>query len=93
MALKGNLSAEDSMVGYAFPECYARIAFTRVTKDSTFIYVLWHADEAARQNDKNPVKFWEYEVSNNLIPQVAPTLVSSYEYLKTLPIFAGWIDI
>ena len=93
MALQGALSAELSAVGAAFPAAYARILHARAEKDITWIYVNTYADEAARQEEKLPVKQWEYQAPTNAVPLVAPALTAAYDWLKTLPEFAGWVDV
>ena len=93
MALQGALSAQDSQVGFGFPAAYARIVYSRAEKTTTWVLVQWFADQAAREEDKNPVKMWEYQAPTSAIPDVAPALVASYDWLKMLPEFAGWIDV
>lgn len=91
MALTGNLPADIAQVGYEFPASYARVIFSRAEKQTTYIYVNWYANEAARQGEKMPVKQWEYPAPTvDLVGEVLP---ASYAWLKTQPEFAGWVDV
>ncbi len=89
MALQ--LSLSNSAVGYVFPESYARIVFSRVLKDQTFIFVNFYADRAARVDDKMPVLQKEYAVlTADLVGDIFPAM---YSRLKSEPDFAGSIDV
>lgn len=90
MALQGPLAAADNLVGYDFPQSYARICFARIDSDTTLINVWWYADKAAREANMNPVKQKEYPTATvSLTGDIFPAM---YAYLKTLPDFAGYID-
>jgi hypothetical protein len=89
MALQLDLKVSD--VGYEFPECYARIVFARTMKDQTLIWVNFYANYAARVAEDMPVKQKEYPcVTAELQGDIFPAM---YAYLKTLPDFAGAIDV
>lgn len=89
MALTLNLVNSD--VGYEFKDAYARILFARTFKDQTFVFVNFHADEAARWANKNPVKQKEYIAqTSSLVGDFFPAM---YTWLKTQEDFAGAIDV
>lgn len=55
MALQIALVPDDTLVGYAFPESYAKIEFVRSYKAESYIWVNWYADAAARhRHEINP---------------------------------------
>lgn len=73
-----------------YPESYARILYVRALAQESFIFVCWYADQAARENNADPVKIYEYQTPTaSLQGDVYP---AAYAYLKTLPEFEGAID-
>ena len=101
MALQINLSAEQSTVGAAFPNAYARIVGMQyeLKKDEILIFVDIHADQAARGAGKNPIGGNVYKAKNGVdtadldaatSPGVRKVL---YNYLKTLPEFQAAADV
>jgi hypothetical protein len=95
MALVGNLPADQNEVHYTFPSCYMRII--DVTQENnvnglTFIKANFYADAAARAVNAVPVVGKIYNCPTVDFPAVTPMAAAGYEYLKTLPEFAGWVD-
>jgi hypothetical protein len=89
MALQGFLSANDAAVKFDFPEAYARIAVVTAVVDSWDVTVSVYADASARAQNAAPVlqcKFQTAPLAGDLWPAI-------YGYLKTQPIFAGWVDV
>jgi hypothetical protein len=92
MALQISLLAADTLVGEAFPESYCKVEFVRAFKSESLLWVNWYANGTARADMKHPVKQREYTaetahlVGSNII-------AASYEWLKTLPEFAGAVDV
>jgi hypothetical protein len=90
MALIGPLSAEDSIVGFAFTQSYARIYVARLDTSVTLMTVNWYADQAAREANANPVRQKEFGTSTtSLTGDIFPAM---YTWLKTQPDFAGYVD-
>ncbi len=90
MALIGPLAAEDSNVGFAFAQSYARIWVARLDTSVTLITVNWYADQAAREANATPVRQKEFGTSTtSLTGDIFPAM---YTWLKTLPDFAGYVD-
>ena len=98
MALQ--LSLADTNVGVPAPEAYARIVafqFNANTGEVT-VAVDIHANDAARLAEKAPVAGGVYSgvVGTDMpslddeIPGVRSAL---YDWLKTLPVFAGALDV
>lgn len=93
MALKMALS--DSDIGAAFPEAYIRIATGRTVKDRASMQVDYYADEAARIAEKTLVqqRFYDVEIAALDIQAGEHPHAPYYRHLKTLPEFAGAIDV
>lgn len=73
-----------------YPESYARIFQIRSNQVFTIIAVNWYATAAAYAAGEPPVKMWEYNTETaSLHGDIYP---AAYNYLKTLPDFAGAID-
>lgn len=90
MALTGNLPADTSgSARFDFPNCYARIVNVLSDKANWVINVNFYADQAAREAEALPVKTEGFLTA----PLGGDPYVKGYEYLKTLPLFAGWADI
>lgn len=65
MALQIPLLADDSLVGFDFPEAYAKIEFAREYASKSYIWVNWYANEAARRR---------HEIDRNPAPVVEPVV-------------------
>jgi hypothetical protein len=101
MALQLNLTADKTAVGLAAPEAYARIvhlAFDTKTGQVT-LAVDVHADAASRAASKSPVTGGIYRgITGVDMPNIDEALASGvrsslYTWLKTLPDFAGAVDV
>jgi hypothetical protein len=92
MALQISLLAADTFVGENFPESYVKVEFVRAFKADSLIWVNWYANGTARADLKQPVKQQEYTVSTASLVG-ANIIAASYEHLKTLPEFAGAVDV
>jgi hypothetical protein len=95
MALQGNLNADRNVYVYAFPTCYARAVEVRSDYLTSYITVWYYADAAARAANAVTVLVETITLPTADLPVVSPPnpIVSAYEYMKTLPQFAGWIDV
>ena len=92
MALQQPLLAADTLVGENFPESYVKVEFVRAWKADSLIWVNWYANGTARADLKQPVKQHEFTVATSTLVG-ANIIAASYEYLKTLPEFAGAVDV
>jgi hypothetical protein len=92
MALQIALLAKDTLVGENFPESYVKIEFVRAFKADSLIWVNWYANGTARADMKHPVKQKEYTAETAHLVG-ANIIAASYEWLKTLPEFAGAVDV
>ena len=92
MALQISLLAKDTLVGEAFPESYVKVEFVRAFKADSLIWVNFYANGTARADMKQPVKQTEYTAPTASLVG-ANIIAASYEYLKTLPEFAGAVDV
>lgn len=86
MALLHSLSLSS---GIDLPNAYAKIDTFMGTKDSMTVDVAWFSSEQARLDEKPSVHRQSY-----MLPGVPneDLLTSTYNYLKTLPEFAGAED-
>jgi|688.fasta_scaffold2848578_1 hypothetical protein len=89
MALQ--VSIESESLGYVFPEAYARISQIVAYNNNSQITVVFYADAEARAEMRMQVTSKQYIVET-------PTLHGEiyklgYEYIKTLPEFAGSMDL
>ena len=83
MALQHSVTVDD----VTYPAAYSRITSFRGDKDEVFLFVCTYADEAARWAGAFPILAKEYPtaratLNGDLFPM-------AYNYLKTLPDFAG----
>lgn len=92
MALQIALLAADTLVGEAFPESYCKVEFVRAFKGDSLVWVNWYANGTARADMKQPVKQKEYTAETAHLVG-ANIIAASYEWLKTLPEFAGAVDV
>ena len=101
MALQISLTAEQSLVGVAFPAAYARIVAVQydMKTNEVLIFVDIHADQAARVAKKNPIGGNVYKAVNGVDtddldanPSVGVKKIC-YKYLKTLPEFQVSTDV
>lgn len=75
---------------------YHRILFlTQTINRQTSIAVLSYVDDQARNDEKNSTAVQPYQKSVTYETAYNPnmTIESAYEYLKTLPRFAGATDV
>ncbi len=93
MALQQPLLAADTLVGENFPESYFKVEFVRAFKSDSLIWGNWYANAQARADMKQPVKQKEFTVATGLLVDGGNIIASAYVYLKTLPEFAGAIDV
>lgn len=92
MALQQSILAADTLVGEAFPESYVKVEFVRAFKSDSLVWVNWYANGTARADMKQPVKQHEFTVATSTLVGTN-VIAAAYEYLKTLPEFAGAIDV
>jgi hypothetical protein len=92
MALQIALLAKDTLVGENFPESYVKVEFVRAFKSDSLIWVNWYANGTARADMKHPVKQKEYTAETSHLVG-SNIIAASYEWLKTLPEFAGAVDV
>jgi hypothetical protein len=92
MALQISLIAADTLVGENFPESYVKVEFVRAFKGDSLIWVNWYANGTARADLKQPVKQKEYTAETAHLVG-ANIIAASYEWLKSLPEFAGAVDV
>jgi hypothetical protein len=86
MALKRSITID----GTTYPDAYSRITTIRCDKADAYVYVCTYESEQARMDDAFPIYAEEHtcalaDVASDLFPK-------AYEFLKTLPEFAGAID-
>lgn len=89
MALQGFLKAEDAAVKFDFPESYARISIATCISTEWRVLVNFYADASARAVNAAPVlqkEFLTAPLAGDLWPAI-------YGFLKTEPIFQGWVDV
>ena len=87
MALQGFLSADDAAVKFDFPQAYAKVAVVTVVDDWD-ILVNFFADASARAQNAAPVLQMKFQTA----PLPGDFKPAIYGFLKTQPIFAGWVD-
>jgi hypothetical protein len=95
MALVGNCIPSKNDVFFEFPAAYARVLSVtseNVANAVSFIKVEIHADAAARQAQAVPVVGRIYNAPTSDLPAASSPIASAYEWLKTQPDFAGWVD-
>ena len=92
MALVGNCIPSKNDVYFDFPAGYARVISVTSEKTMSFIKVQINADQAARQIEAVPVVGRTYDCPTADLPPAASPIASAYEWLKTQPDFAGWVD-
>jgi hypothetical protein len=95
MALVGNCIPSKNDVFFEFPAAYARVLSVtseNVANAVSFIKVEIHADASARQAQAVPVVGRVYNAPTSDLPASVSPIASAYEWLKTQPDFAGWVD-
>jgi hypothetical protein len=95
MALVGNCIPSKNDVFFDFSAAYARVLSVtseNVANAVSFIKVEIHADATARQAQAVPVVGRIYNAPTSDLPAASSPIVSAYEWLKTQPDFAGWVD-
>ena len=95
MALVGNCIPSKNDVFFEFPAAYARVLSVtseNVANAVSFIKVEIHADASARQAQAVPVVGRVYNAPTVDLPAAGSPIASAYEWLKTQPDFAGWVD-
>jgi len=95
MALQGLLDQSRNVYRFTFPACYARAVEVRSDYLTSYITVWYYGDAAARQENAVTVLVETVTLPTADLPVVSPPnpIASAYEYLKTLPEFAGWVDV
>lgn len=95
MALQVSLTAEQSGIGTAIPEAYARIvAIQYSVQDGKVLFAVeYHWNVAARQTPLRPIGGQTFSVDNFDFAADVAIKRALYDYLKTLPAFAGAIDV
>jgi hypothetical protein len=91
MALSGVIQSEDTNVGVYSDRAYARIIGYEGDKELVTIHVEIHINQEARFSGKAPIHVRKesvqtYEVNSYLLPTL-------YGFLKTCPLFSGWVDV
>lgn len=92
MALVGNCIPSKNDVYFDFSAGYARVISVTSEKTMSFIKVQINADQAARQIEAVPVVGRTYDCPTADLPPASSPIASAYEWLKTQPDFAGWVD-
>lgn len=94
MALQLSIGT-DSNIGAAFPAAYIRIIFGRTFAENVVITANFYADEAARRDGKSEFQQKHYEcLQSDLSVEAGDHLHAPfYRHLKTLPEFAGAVDV
>jgi hypothetical protein len=97
MALQLALSESSTDVGAAFPAAYARVIFGRTFSETCIVTVNFYADEQARREDKREIQQRHYECLQSdvsaLVEKADHLHAPFYRYLKSLPEFAGAVDV
>ena len=95
MALQLSIPSPDSNIGAAFPAAYIRIIFGRTFAETIVITANFYADEAARRDEKDHFAQKHYEcLQADLSVEAGDHLHAPfYRHLKTLPEFAGAVDV
>jgi hypothetical protein len=95
MALQLPISSSDSKVGAEFPAAYARVIFGRTFAENVVITVNLYADEQARRDDKAEFDQKHYEALQSELSVEAGDHLHApfYRFLKSLPEFAGAVDV
>lgn len=89
MALQGPFTWQ----GVVYPEAYARQASINITSELGCPIVLIYADKAAReQNPGEPLTNTQF-ITDSTVFDNGVVFQLGYDYLKTQPEFAGWIDV
>lgn len=89
MALQKELESE---TGAVFSEAYYRIDNIKLSKaEGLWISVNVYINEAAFNNEKEPIQLKNYRVGYN--PNGGEPLTQAYEYMKTLPEYDGATDV
>lgn len=86
MALQHAMTIE----GTTYPEAYSRIMFIRLDKPDGYVFVNTYADKAAREENVLPIHQQEFRTDRPVFH--GDVFQLAYDYLKTLPEFAGAVD-
>lgn len=86
MALQHAMTIEET----TYPEAYTRALFIRVDKMSGYVFVNTYANKQAREDNELPIYQMEYRTERTLFN--GDVFQLAYDYLKTLPEFAGAVD-
>lgn len=93
MALQISISEANSSTGIAIPEAYIRIHIVSFRTDGAIsISGVVYYNAAARQAGKQPVQSFGM-ILPNANPSAGDLRDQGYTYLKTLPEYAGAIDV
>jgi len=95
MALQLALAEPDSGVGTAVAAAYVRIVqYTHDLKNNQLsMAVEYHYNAAAKNAGRNPIKGASYAFPESALSGTGGIKNQLYEYLKTLPEFAGATDV
>lgn len=89
MALQGPFEWD----GQTYPEAYARALYCNLTVELAQPYVAVYKDKADReQNPGKPLAQLPFDTGNTETFPNGVTFQRIYDYLKTQPVFAGWVD-
>lgn len=86
MALVRSLTVD----GVTYPEAYSRLVHVHADKTGAYLFINTYADEAARMREDEPIQ--QEQPVTDLASLVGDLYPKAYEYLKTLPEFAGASD-
>lgn len=95
MALQVALSAETSGIGTPIQAAYARIvAIQYSVQDGKLLFAIeYHWDQAARHAPLRPIGGQTFSIDSFDFAAEVGIKAALYTYLKTLPIFAGAVDV
>ena len=96
MALQIALDDTQSEIGAAVPAAYVRIVlYTHDVKNDLIQVALdFHYNQAARNAGRRPIKGAGYQTTENAVNVFTGGMQARiYSWLKTLPEFAGAVDV
>jgi len=95
MALQVSLTSENSGIGAAIPQAYARVVAIQYSiQDGKVLFAVeYHWDVAARQVPLRPIGGQTFSVEDFDFTADIGIKKALYTYLKTLPAFVEAIDV
>ncbi len=95
MALQISLAEEVSGIGQDVPAAYVRIVlYTHdIKSDAVSFAVEFHINQQARNRNRGPIKGAAYLVNGVDLAGTGSIRNQLYTWLKTLPEFAGALDV